>query len=224
MRMATLACMFSLAWACSGARAAELPLPPTAPDSAGFSGERLARIDAFFAREIDANRVPGAVVGIARDGRLVYLKAFGYQDKARGLPMQVDTIFQLASMTKPMVAVAALTLTEQGRLPLFSPLASYFPGFAAMQVAAAKPDGTLGFHRMWECKEKHPKREFSAKVGTIFEDSPLRLEKWFSAIWMIANCKNGVSSYEIHRAIGVTQKTAWFMLHRIRLAMETGSF
>ena len=82
----------------------------------------------------------------------------------------------------------------------------------------------IATRRMWECKEKHPKRQFSAKVGTIFEDSPLGLEKWFSAIWMIANCKNGVSSYEIHRAIGVTQKTAWFMLHRIRLAMETGSF
>ena len=78
--------------------------------------------------------------------------------------------------------------------------------------------------RIWECLEKHPQRQFSAKRGTIFEDSPLGLDKWFTAIWMIANCKNGVSSYEIHRAIGVTQKSAWFMLHRIRLAMETGSF
>ena len=78
--------------------------------------------------------------------------------------------------------------------------------------------------RVWECKEKHPRRQFSCKVGTIFEDSPLGLDKWFSAIWMIANCKNGISSYEIHRGIGVTQKSAWFMLHRIRLAMETGSF
>ena len=78
--------------------------------------------------------------------------------------------------------------------------------------------------RIWECKEKHEKKQFSAKIGTIFEDSPLSLDKWFVAIWMIANCKNGVSSYEIHRALGVTQKTAWFMLHRIRLAMQTGSF
>ena len=82
----------------------------------------------------------------------------------------------------------------------------------------------IATRRLWECKELHPKRQFSAKLGTIFEDSPLGLDKWFAAIWMIANCKNGVSSYEIHRAIGVTQKTAWFMLHRIRLAMETGSF
>lgn len=76
---------------------------------------------------------------------------------------------------------------------------------------------------IWECKGKHAKRQFSVKVGTIFEDSPIKLEKWLCAMWMIANCKNGVSSYEIHREIGVTQKTGWFMLQRIRLAMQTGS-
>ena len=74
--------------------------------------------------------------------------------------------------------------------------------------------------RVWECKTKHSKRQFSIKVGTIFEDSPIGLDKWLLATWMVTNCKNGVSSYEIHRAIGVTQKSAWFMLHRIRLAMQ----
>lgn len=82
----------------------------------------------------------------------------------------------------------------------------------------------ISTRRMWECKEKHPRKQFSAKVGTIFEDSPLKLDKWFVAIWSIANCKNGISSHELGRAIGVTQKSAWFMLHRIRLAMQTGSF
>lgn len=82
----------------------------------------------------------------------------------------------------------------------------------------------ISTRRMWECKEKHARRQFSAKIGTIFEDSPLGLDVWFSAIWMIANCKNGVSSYEIHRAVGITQKSAWFVLHRIRLAMKTGTF
>jgi transposase-like protein len=67
---------------------------------------------------------------------------------------------------------------------------------------------------------RHPKSQFSIKVGTIFEDSAISLDKWLLAMWMLANCKNGVSSYEIHRAIGVTQKTAWFMLQRIRLAMQ----
>ncbi|HEV8311172.1 MAG TPA: IS1595 family transposase [Methylomirabilota bacterium] len=78
--------------------------------------------------------------------------------------------------------------------------------------------------RLWECREKHPRRQFSVKVGTIFEDSPLGLDKWLTAVWMIANCKNGVSSYEIARALGITQKSAWFMGHRIRAAMKTGSF
>lgn len=82
----------------------------------------------------------------------------------------------------------------------------------------------LANQRKWQCKSAHKQRQFSIKVGTIFEDSPLGLDKWLTAVWMITNCKNGVSSYEVHRAIGVTQKTAWFMVHRIRVAMQTGSF
>jgi transposase-like protein len=81
----------------------------------------------------------------------------------------------------------------------------------------------LANQRRWECPNKHPRRQFSAKTGTVFEDSPLGLDKWFTAVWLIANCKNGVSSLELHRAIGVTQKSAWFMLHRIRLAMQNGT-
>lgn len=78
--------------------------------------------------------------------------------------------------------------------------------------------------RIWQCSSHHPKRQFSVKVGTIFEDSAIGLDKWLAAIWMLTNCKNGISSYEIGRSLGVTQKTAWFMMHRIRLALqdETG--
>jgi transposase-like protein len=82
----------------------------------------------------------------------------------------------------------------------------------------------IATRRLWECKTKHPKRQFSVKINTIFEESPIGLDKWLMAIWMVANCKNGVSSYEIHRAIGVTQKSAWFMLHRIRVALRVGTF
>src|SRR5712692_5453175 len=78
--------------------------------------------------------------------------------------------------------------------------------------------------KVWKCKTAHPKQKFSAKVGTIFEDSPIGLDKWLPATWLTSNCKNGISSYELHRALGVTQKTAWFMLQRIRLAMQQGSF
>src|SRR4051794_5242062 len=101
MRPLMRAAMLSAALlAGSAARAAEPPLPQATPESEGFSAERLQRIEAFFKREIEADRVPGAVVGIARDGKLVYLQAFGYQDKDKNVPMQVDTIFGLASMTK----------------------------------------------------------------------------------------------------------------------------
>jgi transposase-like protein len=75
----------------------------------------------------------------------------------------------------------------------------------------------------WQCKSVHHHRQFSVKVGTIFEDSPIPLTKWLPAAWMLINCKNGVSSYEIGRALAVTQKSAWFMLQRIRLALQNGS-
>lgn len=74
-------------------------------------------------------------------------------------------------------------------------------------------------YNRWQCGSKHDLRQFTSKTGTIFEDSPLGLDKWLLAMWQVVNCKNGVSSYEVHRAIGVTQKTAWFMDHRIRCAM-----
>ena len=80
----------------------------------------------------------------------------------------------------------------------------------------------LKTRRLWKCKSC--KKQYSVKVGTIFEDSPLGLDKWLPAVWLAANSKNGISSHELARSLGVTQKSAWFMLHRIRLAMQTGSF
>ena len=78
-------------------------------------------------------------------------------------------------------------------------------------------------YNRWQCGARHASRQFTAKTGTIFEDSPLGLDKWLMAMWQVVNCKNGVSSYEVHRAIGVTQKTAWFMDHRIRHALSMGT-
>lgn len=80
----------------------------------------------------------------------------------------------------------------------------------------------LTTRRLWKCKAC--KRQYSVKVGTVFEDSALGLDKWLPAVWLIANSKNGISSHELGRSLGVTQKSAWFMLHRIRLAMQTGTF
>lgn len=87
------------------------------------------------------------------------------------------------------------------------------------KVSKFNPD-----RRTWKCGSHHPKREFSVKVGTIYEDSPISLDKWLTVTWMLSNCKNGVSSYEIAKAVKVSQKSAWFMLHRIRLAMQDEHF
>jgi transposase-like protein len=103
-------------------------------------------------------------------------------------------------------------------------MARRFPHGAFCPNCDAKEVRFIATRKVWECKNKHPKRQFSIKIGTIFEESPISLDKWLTAVWMIANCKNGISSYEIHRAIGVTQKSAWFMLHRIRLALRAGTF
>jgi len=79
-------------------------------------------------------------------------------------------------------------------------------------------------YNRWQCSVTHDARQFTSKTGTIMEESPIGLDKWLMAMWLIVNCKNGISSYEIHRAIGVTQKSAWFLDHRIRLALHQGSF
>jgi len=121
----------------------DLPFPVAELKNAGFSSEGLKRIDAFFASEIEKKRVPGSVIGIVRDGKLVYLKAHGTINPETQAPMQIDSIFALASMTKPMVATGALTLTQQGKLPLFSKVVDYYPEIGQMKVAVKKPDGTL---------------------------------------------------------------------------------
>ena len=82
----------------------------------------------------------------------------------------------------------------------------------------------ISTRRQWECAMNHPMRRFSLKTNTVMEDSPLPLDKWLICIWMEANSKNAISSYEVHRALGITQKSAWFMLHRVRLAMHAGTF
>lgn len=82
----------------------------------------------------------------------------------------------------------------------------------------------IATRRLWECREGHPCARFSVKTGTVMEDSPLKLDKWLIGIWLEANAKNSISSYEVHRALKITQKTAWFMQQRIRLAMQSGGF
>ena len=97
-----------------------------------------------------------------------------------------------------------------------------WPDGAKCPLCESKNVGYISTRRSWQCKAC--KKQFTVKLGTVMEDSPISLDKWLAAIWMIVNAKNGVSSWEIHRALGITQKSAWFLLHRVRLAMQTGTF
>jgi transposase-like protein len=93
-------------------------------------------------------------------------------------------------------------------------------GVVACPTCGSEHVTYLATQRRYKCYAKHPKAQFSLKVGTIFEDSAIGLEKWLPALWLLTGCKNGISSYELARALGVTQKTAWFMLSRLRLALQ----
>lgn len=141
-RMATAVVVGSLAWA--GAAAAQDALPRGTPEAAGFDAGRLGRIRTVLEQDVADGRMPGAVLAIARDGKLVYLEAFGFRDKAAGVAMTPDTIFNIASMTKPMTTVTALTLAEQGRLVIDEPVSRVLPGrFTDMKVAQVDAEGAI---------------------------------------------------------------------------------
>jgi transposase-like protein len=99
-----------------------------------------------------------------------------------------------------------------------------WPNGVECPTCGSKEVSFISTRKIWKCKGNHDHKQFSVKVGTIMEDSPIGLDKWLSAMWMIAGAKNGISSYEIHRGLGITQKSAWFLMHRIRKAMQNGSF
>jgi CubicO group peptidase (beta-lactamase class C family) len=111
------------------------PLPRANPEAVGMSSERLAEIEKAIKADIEKGRLPGGVIAVARRGKLVYYEAFGFRDKAGGVAMTKDTIFNIASMTKPMVALAALQLQERGKLLVDDPLSKYFPQYTQMDVA-----------------------------------------------------------------------------------------
>jgi len=125
----------------SSAAFAEDPLPRAKPEDVGMSSERLARIETTLKADIEAGRIPGAVIAVARHGKLVMLDAYGWRDKAAGVAMTTDTIFNIASMTKPMTTVGALMLYEQGKILIDDPLSKYFPKFANMRVATRDANG-----------------------------------------------------------------------------------
>src|SRR5260370_31433503 len=117
--------------------------------------------------------------------------------------------------------MAILYFADQDRALAFLTQFRWPDGKPTCPRCTSQENSYISTRSIWKCKGC--KRQFSAKTGTIMEDSPIGLDKWLPAIWMICGCKNGVSSYEIARGLGVSQKTAWFMLHRVRVAMKSGT-
>jgi CubicO group peptidase (beta-lactamase class C family) len=120
------------------------PLPTAKPEQVGLSAERLERIGQTLRTDVERGRIAGAVVLVARKGKVAYLEAVGFRDKSAGTPMTPDAIFRIASMTKPIVTVAAMSLAEEGRLFLFDPVSKYLPALGKMQVGVEKVDPTTG--------------------------------------------------------------------------------
>ncbi len=125
---------------------------------------------------------------------------------------------------QPQTLIEAIRCFSDPDVCLNYMVQSRWPSGVTCPTCGSTEISFISTRRIWKCKSKHAKQQFSVKVGTIFEDSPIDLDKWLAAMWMIGNAKNGVSSYELSRAIDVTQKSAWFMLHRIRLAMQAETF
>src|SRR5690242_11980039 len=120
VRVVVVMCLAACAWPVIGLSADGLP--KATPESVGMSSQRLARIASALKSDIDNGRLPGAVIAIARKGKLVYYESFGFLDKGKGTPMPKDAIFSIASMTKPLVAAAALTFYEENRLLVHEPV------------------------------------------------------------------------------------------------------
>src|SRR5271155_4670388 len=119
---------------------------PTAkrPEDVGFSSERLNRITKLFQAEIDKGSIPGAVLLVARNGKLVYFQALGFQDREKHTPMKPDAIFRIASMTKPIASVAVMILAEEGKIDLLAPVSQYLPEFKDVKVGVEKVDPSTG--------------------------------------------------------------------------------
>ena len=134
-----------------------------------------------------------------------------------------DTVrHRVAALKAPTTLREAVTYFADKDVSLQFVAALKWPDGVTCPSCRSKNVGFLTTRRMWKCRDCA--RQLSAKVGTIFEDSPIGLEKWLPAMWTIANCNRNISSYELARMLHVTQKTAWFMLRRIHLAMETETF
>jgi transposase-like protein len=124
-------------------------------------------------------------------------------------------------MEKPKTLQQAIRYFSDEQVCIDAVAAIRWPNGPQCPACGHKEHYYLKSQRRWKCKDCY--KQFSVKLGTIFEDSPVSLDKWLTALWMLVNCRNGVSSYEVARTTGITQKSAWFVLHRLRLALQEGT-
>jgi CubicO group peptidase (beta-lactamase class C family) len=144
MKLRNIICMSVIA-TCIAFSALAQGLPKAnQPEEVGFSSERLKRLASAFQTDVDKGTIPGAVILIARNGKVAYLEAFGFQDREKQSPMKTDAIFRVASMTKPFTSVAAMMLVEEGRLQLNTPVSTYLPEFKNLQVGVEKINPATG--------------------------------------------------------------------------------
>jgi CubicO group peptidase (beta-lactamase class C family) len=144
MRLSKILCVSAVV-ACSAFSAWAQDLPKAnRPEDVGFSSERLKRLTGVFQTEVDEGAIPGAVVLIARNGKIAYLEAFGFQDREKKLPMRTDAIFRLASLSKPITSVAVMMLVEEGKIQLDDPVSVYLPELGGLQVGVEKVDAATG--------------------------------------------------------------------------------
>ena len=181
-----------------GARAGRVP-SPHGKSTSGVHGREQSRGFHNHVRQIHAQH--RAIIYLTKQAASAILKDDGRRT-------------QNPSGSHPIL----LRSGQLPQLPRRAPLARrrYLPACGSQNVLF------LEKYNRWHCREKHDAPQFTLKTGTIMEDSPIGLDKWLMAMWQIVNCKNGISSYEVHRAIGITQKSAWFLDHRIRLALTMG--
>jgi CubicO group peptidase (beta-lactamase class C family) len=144
MNMRPVAAWIGLCVLCGSAVAAQAPFEQVSAEQAGFSSERLKRLDQFYQDSVDRGEIPGAVVMLLRDGKVFYERAFGYADRDRGAKMTTDTVFWIASMSKPVTAVAAMTLAEAGQLDLQEKVSTYLPELQNLQVGVESTDAATG--------------------------------------------------------------------------------
>jgi CubicO group peptidase (beta-lactamase class C family) len=156
MKIARLYIVSLLVLGWTGAVAAQELTAVAHPEQLGFSPPRLERITATYQGYVDHGELPGAVLLIARDGKIAYLRAIGYQDREKQTPMQTDAIFRLASMTKPIVSVAAMLLVEEGTLDLAAPVSNYLPEFKDLQVGVETIDAATGKPALTMVPQKRP--------------------------------------------------------------------